>query len=254
MILTTEAATSSSTRSATRQIVGTMSPTQDLLSNLSPSIRDRIPNDDVSTTALQLAYDALPAPILNHSIRVFLLARWLAEKEGDTAWTSADKLPLVFTAAVLHDVGAGDLYNGTQRFEVEGADAAKAHLHSKGISSADSHQVWVAIAIHTSAGIAERIDPLSRLIRIAVKMDFSRALAEEQGATAYAQSIEDHLPRLDVEKALGDAVVKQARKIPDKIDSLTWPSSEKHPSASWPGILLRAHLENPGHDGANPAF
>lgn len=227
---------------------------QNVLSSLPSFIQDRIPTDDVCKTALDLAYDALATPILHHSIRVYLLARWLAEKEGDTTWTSQEKLPLLFTAAVCHDLGTGHLYNGKQRFEVEGADAAQAHLLSKGITSAESHQVWVAIAIHTSPGIAERIDPLSRLIRLAVKMDFSRSFAEDHGATAYANSIEECLPRLDVEKALGDAVVRQAGKIPAQVDARTWPNSEKHPSASWPGILLRAHLENPGYDGINPAF
>lgn len=225
-----------------------------LWSSFPPVIRDRIPSDEVCATALDLAHEALTTPILHHSIRVYLLALWIAEKEGDTTWTSRERLPLLFTAAICHDLGTGDLYNGTQRFEVEGADAAKAHLLSKGVPPAESHQVWTAIAVHTSPGIAERIDPLSRLIRLAVKTDFSRSFAEKWGATVYARSIEEHLPRLDVERSLSDAVVRQARKIPDKINALTWHDSEKHPSSSWPGILLRAHLENPDYDGVNPAF
>lgn len=114
--------------------------------------------------------------------------------------------------------------------------------------------MWCAIALHTSAGIAERIDPFTRLVRVAVKLDFSPATRESFGAEAYSTHINTLLPRLDIERVLGDAVVVQASKIPTDIDSLTWPDSEKHPKASWPGILLRAHLENPGHDGVNPAF
>lgn len=223
------------------------------LSSLAPSIRDRIPDDEICTSALDLAHDALETPILHHSLRVYLLARWLAEDEGSPEG-EPDRLRLLFTAAICHDLGTGHLYNGTQRFEVEGADAAAAHLRSRGVGEADSHRVWTAIAVHTSAGIAERIDPLSRLIRLAVMMDFSPSVAERLGATAYARDIEVHLPRLDVEKVLCDAVVGQADKIPVKVDRLTWPSSDKHPKASWPGILLRAHLENPDHDGVNPAF
>lgn len=225
-----------------------------VLSKLPLLVRERIPSSDICSTCLSLACDALPAPIVNHSIRVYLLARWLAEKEGNAAWTAPDRLPLLFASAICHDLGAGDLYNGTQRFEVEGADAAKAHLLSKGLTEAESQQVWVAIAIHTSPGIAERIDPLSRLIRLAVKMDFSASFGEEMGATEYKAQIEEHLSRLDVERALGDAVVKQAAKIPEWVDSLTWPNSQTHPSASWPGILLRAHVQNPDYDGVNPAF
>ncbi|KAK7433263.1 hypothetical protein QQZ08_000199 [Neonectria magnoliae] len=220
---------------------------------LPQDVLDLIPEGEVSSKALALARDALSEPIFNHSIRVFLLSKWVAKKES-SEWQEESRLPLLFVAAVCHDIGASDLYNGEQRFEVEGADAAKAHLLAHGIPESDSHEVWTAIALHSSAGIAERISSLSRIIRFAVKSDFSPAYCSQLGAAGCAAHIERLLPRLDVEKALGDAVVKQAAKIPEHVDSLTWPNSEKHPSASWPGILLRAHLENPGHEGINPAF
>ncbi|KAL6865686.1 hypothetical protein ACO1O0_001781 [Amphichorda felina] len=216
-------------------------------------VLERVPEARVCSNALAIVQDALPEPILNHSLRVFLIARWLADKEA-SEWASPENLPLLFVSTVCHDLGASDLHNGRQRFEVEGADAAKTHLISHGVSPERSHQVWTAIAVHTSPGIAERIDPLSRLVRLAVKMDFSPSFRDEMGARDFCAEIQTHLPRLEIEKALGDAVVKQAAKIPDKVDSLTWPSTEKHPSSSWPGMLLRAHLENPGYDGINPAF
>lgn len=86
------------------------------------------------------------------------------------------------------------------------------------LSSIERHQVWVAIAIHTSPGIAERIDPLSRLIRLGVKMDFSKAVRENLGATDHSVQIEEYLPRLNIEKVLADAVVSQAVKISERID------------------------------------
>lgn len=222
-------------------------------SPLPPQVLNRIPQDETSQAALKLAQESLPPLILNHSVRVYLIARWLAEREKSD-WSAAESLPLLFVAAVCHDLGASDLYNGQQRFEVEGADAAKAHLLSHGTSPEKSHNVWTAIAVHTSPGIAERIDPLSRLVRLGVLTDFSAAKRKEMQADEVCAEIEQYLPRLNVEKALGDAVVRQAEKIEGHLDKMTWPNSQKHPSASWPGILLRAHLENPEWDGVNPAF
>jgi len=204
-------------------------------------------------TALDIATDTLPKPILNHSLRVYLLAKWLATKEN-SVWAEKKNLPLLFVACIAHDWGATDMYNGKQRFEIEGADAASSHLGSHGYAADERHKVWCAIALHTSPGIAERIDPFTRLVRVGVKMDFSPSVRDENGAGPYAAEIESFLPRLNVEKVLADAVVSQAIKIPEKIDSMTWPDSQKHPKASWPGILLRAHLENAGFDGVNPAF
>ncbi len=224
-------------------------------SSLPEYVLSRIPAGDICASALKIAQDHLEPSILNHSLRVYLLAKWVAEKEG-SEWAAEDKLPYLFVASVCHDFGTCDLYNGKQRFEVEGADAAKEHLLSHGVPQDISHNVWTAIAIHTSPGIAERIDPLSRLVRFGVMIDFRASFREEQGAAEYSAEIQEHLPRLAIEKDLGDAVVKQATKIPQdiKVDGFTWPSSQKHPSASWPGILLRAHLLNPDHEGVNPAF
>ncbi|KAH7121763.1 hypothetical protein B0J13DRAFT_567232 [Dactylonectria estremocensis] len=225
-----------------------------LSSTMSDQLFSLIPQTKVCSTALALARDVLPKPLFNHSLRVYFLAKFLAEKEN-SKWAAHTKLPLLFVATACHDLGTSDLYNGKQRFEVEGADAAQQHLHSHGIPDADIHEVWVAIALHTSNGIAERISSLSRLVRLAVMCDFAPAeFRETLGVKAYAAHLEEVLPRLEVEQALGEAVLKQAVKIPDHIDSLTWPNSDKHPGASWPGILLRAHLENPTHEGINPAF
>ena len=224
-----------------------------ILARLPPDLRPQIPDHAACQTAVSLAADALPDPIFNHSLRVYLLARWLAINEA-SEWAQQDKLPLLFAACICHDLGASDHYNGRQRFEVEGADAASVHCASHGLSAEDCHKVWCAIALHTSAGIAERIDPFTRLVRVAVKLDFSLATQHAHGAQRYAAEIELLLPRLNVEKVLADAVVKQAAKIPEKVDGMTWPDSEKHPKASWPGILLRAHIENPNYEGVNPAF
>ena len=87
-----------------------------------------------------------------------------------------------------------------------------------------------------------------------MKLDFSAAVRARYDAQDYADQINSVFPRLDIEKELAIAVVSQARKIPDSVDATTWPDSDKHPKASWPGILLRAHIENPGYEGVNPAF
>lgn len=228
-------------------------PFEEVEQRIPERVLKQLPTVPPCTAALLRAAEVLAPAIFNHSIRVFLLAKWLAEIEN-SEWSNENNLPLLFIASIFHDFGTSDTYNGTQRFEVEGADAAVEYLRNHNCDSADEHKVWTAIALHTSPGIAERIDPFTRLVRLGVKLDFSKAVREKFGAEDYAATIEVDLPRLDIEKVLADAVVKQAVKIPEHIDRLTWPDSEKHPKASWPGMLLRAHLLNPGHEGVNPAF
>lgn len=220
-------------------------PGNDLLS----VVTQELPQSSVAASILSLTKTSLSPAIFNHSIRVYLFSKWLATQQKQ-----AVDLELLFAACALHDMGTCDACNGEQRFEVEGADAAKAHLIAAGVSEADAHKVWIAIALHTSAGIAERIDPFTRLVRMGVLMDFSAATRTSVGADDYGIAIEEMLPRLEIEEVLANAVVDQAKggqAVPNKT---CYPSTKKHPAGSWPGMLLRAHLENPGHKGRNPAF
>jgi len=235
---------------------------------LPEAVLARLPTDAASTAALALAQRTLSAPLLNHSLRVYLHALRLAEAaDTDTEWPgwwaahASTHTSLLFIACICHDFGATDNHNGAQRFEVEGADAGKSHCLSHGMSPEDAHAVWCAIALHTTPGIAERIDPLSRLVRVGALCDFGTRESREaimRGTYAYAVEIEGYLPRLEIERVLADAVVGQGLPCAAKADALPWPSTTKHPKGSWPGMLMRAHLENPGHvgwkEGENPAF
>ena len=229
--------------------------------NLPEALAAVIPQDKASQEALRHAEASLARPILHHSLRVYLYAQHLATqpqyKEKDPAFSqfsTTSHLPLVFIASILHDIGTCDCHNGPQRFEVEGADYAEKLLLSHGYTHEDAHRVWVAIALHTSPGIAERIDPLTKLVRCAVKIDFTKTWQQEYGTGSFTEELESALPRLQAEKCLADLVVGQSKESPESLDSLTYWGSQKHPNGSWPGGLLRGAVQNPDHDGVNPAF
>ena len=173
------------------------------------------PDDPVATGALDLARGHEHPAVLNHSLRTYLQAARLGAEEH----VEYDRR-LLFCACVLHDIGTADAYDGAQRFEVDGADAAARYLTGHGLAAADVDQVWEAIALHTSPQIAERRGPLAMLTRRGVLADFS-------GTDRFA----DRYPRLDIERVLAGAVVAQALRNPAKA-----------PSSSWPGQLLAAHL------------
>ena len=193
--------------------------------------------------AYTLASHYLPPAIFHHVIRVFCDCVQRADNQAPS-FLSPDKLPLLFAACVLHDIGASasPRYNSSERFEIDGADAASELLASHGTPEAECKEVWVAIALHSTPGIAERISELARLVRESVKWDFGRLYGpvEEEG---WRKKVESAFPRLEVEKALGDAVTKQAVEKP-----------EKAPSASWPGCLLEAYRKDPEYKGVNPGF
>lgn len=202
-----------------------------------------LPDSALCVAAADLARRHEHPAIVNHSIRTFLHAQLAARPLGLRAAADYDPDEL-FVACVLHDIGTADAYDGPQRFEVDGADAAARFLASHGAPAEARGRVWEAIALHTSPGIAERLAPLTRLTRAGVVSDFTGPTPGPPGATtAQRGEIESQFPRLDVERHLGDAVVRQAVANPAKA-----------PRSSWPGGLLRAHLADPQRDGVNPAF
>ncbi|KAF2734998.1 hypothetical protein EJ04DRAFT_576537 [Polyplosphaeria fusca] len=206
-----------------------------------------IPQTPISQAAYNLASTTLPPPILNHSIRVYLYASHLA-RHSSSPYASGLPQDLLFTACLLHDIGATPRYNGSQRFEVEGADAAAALLRQHDVIEDDVHAVWIAIAIHTSPHIAERISEVAKLVRLAVLFDFGRedgyrdAIGDED-LGELRKGFEGGHERLGIETVLGDAVVKQAVDRP-----------QKAPAASWPNNLYKAYLAEPWWEGVNKGF
>ena len=112
----------------------------------------------VLVAAEELLVQRLQPAILNHSARVFELARAIAAHEGCPVDVAALRI-----ASLFHDAGTADEYDGPQRFEVEGADAAAAFLSAQGWDATRVDSVWEAIALHTSPQIAERRGPFDSL-------------------------------------------------------------------------------------------
>jgi HD superfamily phosphohydrolase YqeK len=207
------------------------------------NIADVVPQTQISRSAYEHAASVLASPILNHSIRVYLYAKAVAAQSNSMYSTDAAKHDLLFTACLFHDIGTCSTYDGPQRFEVEGGDAAVAHLTKFGVGKTDKHDVWTAIACHTCPGIAERIGELARLVRIGVETDFGRETSEGEKVSVMKRELEAQFERAGIEKVLGDAVVEQAKRQP-----------QKAPTATWPGVMYRAYLEEPEWDGVNKMF
>ncbi|MGW7530737.1 HD domain-containing protein [Amycolatopsis sp. NPDC054798] len=152
--------------------------------------------------------------VFNHSVRTYLFARLVADRLALSGYDD----DLLFAACVMHDIGVAPDGPHVERFEVEGAERAAGFLVRQGISTADADAVWQAIALHTTAGIAEHRGPLCVLVRAGVAVDFGgpvgaeylAAVSDEQAATIHAA-----YPRLEMVRSLTDAIVAQAAKNPN---------------------------------------
>ena len=74
-------------------------------------------------------------------------------------------------SGVLHDLGLTDRYTAENRFEVDGADAARVFLKDRGISTQQTQVVWDAIALHTTRSIALHKEPEVAMTHSGVAVD-----------------------------------------------------------------------------------
>src|SRR6516165_9365673 len=104
--------------------------------------------------AIDLARSSSEPYLFNHAMRSWLFGVVIAE--------GAEPEPdpeLLAVSAVLHDLGLTDRYSAEERFEIDGANAARAFLKARGIPGRQTQLVWDAIALHTTRSIALHKEP-----------------------------------------------------------------------------------------------
>ncbi len=127
----------------------------------------RIPDSAMAHQAEELIKDNEPEFLFNHSVRVYLFGAL----RGQHLKQSYDE-ELLYIASLFHDLGLIDSYtSAAERFEVDGANAARDFLNGHGISSDKISLVWEAIALHTTPGIPQHMQPEIALTRAGVRMD-----------------------------------------------------------------------------------
>jgi hypothetical protein len=136
--------------------------------NLPPSIDGvRIPDSALARAIGELVRDTESELLFNHSSRVYYFGALAGRQRGLTYDPE-----LLYAATMFHDMGLTQAHGSADlRFEVDGANAARAFLEAHGVGQADLDTVWAAIALHTTPGIPEFMHPVIALTTAGVEMD-----------------------------------------------------------------------------------
>ncbi|MDI3253428.1 MAG: HD domain-containing protein [Bacillota bacterium] len=126
-----------------------------------------IPDSQLAHEITEFIRDSETELLFHHSSRVYYFAA-LAGKQRGLAFDPE----LLYASAMFHDLGLMPDYSSPQdRFEVDGANAARDFLQVRGISPEDLGIVWTAIALHTTPGIPQYMHPVIALVTAGVEMD-----------------------------------------------------------------------------------
>src|SRR5713101_8720376 len=126
-----------------------------------------IPDSKLAREITEVVRDTETPLLFHHSSRVYYFGA-LAGKHRCLRFDPE----LLYAGAMFHDMGLTPAHSGAhERFEVDGANAARDFLRSHGIAEQDIQTVWTAIALHTTPGIPQHMHPVVALVTAGVEMD-----------------------------------------------------------------------------------
>jgi hypothetical protein len=126
-----------------------------------------IPDSKLARDITEVVRDTESPLLFHHSSRVFYFGALAGKRRG----LHFDP-ELLYAGAMFHDMGLTHQHSSEhERFEVDGANAARDFLKSYGIAQADIDTVWTAIALHTTPGIPQHMHPVVALVTAGVEMD-----------------------------------------------------------------------------------
>lgn len=149
-----------------------------------------IPDSKLARTITEFIRERETELLFNHSSRVYHFGALAGLHRG----LKFDR-ELLYAGAMFHDIGLMPSHSSKdERFEVDGAHAARDFLRSQGISEDDAYTVWTAIALHTTPGVPQHMHPVVALVTAGVEMDVL-GLTYSQYSDAEREAIVSAFPR-----------------------------------------------------------
>nr|WP_221380059.1 HD domain-containing protein [Actinoplanes polyasparticus] len=156
-----------------------------------------IPDTRLGRETTDLVRDCADQVLFDHSRRVFLFGSLKGRQRG----LRADP-ELVYVGAMFQDLGLTPRRRRTdQRFEVDGADPARDFLLDHGRTAGEARAVWLAIALHTTPGIVEHLEPEVALVTPGVETDVLGLALDEISERDRAAVVAAH-PRPDFKEQI----------------------------------------------------
>jgi len=165
-----------------------------------------IPDSKLSREITEFVRASETPLLFHHSSRVYYFGALAGKRRG----LKFDP-ELLYAGAMFHDVGLmPDHSSENERFEVDGANAARDFLRSRGIAQSDLDTVWTAIALHTTPGIPQHMHPVVALVTAGVEMDvlgltYSDYSDAERDAVVHAHPRSAHFKE-DIIQAFYDGI------------------------------------------------
>lgn len=169
----------------------------------------RIPDSALARDARELAREHSPDFLLAHCDRTFVFGALATQ----AAALKIDE-EVAYVAALLHDLGLTSRHAGERRFEVDGAEVARSWALANGMSADEADQVWHAIALHTSTGIAEARSPECCVVHWGAGIDVA-GFGMENLPREVIDAVHAAVPRDGFANGMADLLEAAGRRSPE---------------------------------------
>ncbi|MCK9249978.1 MAG: HD domain-containing protein [Solirubrobacteraceae bacterium] len=157
----------------------------------------RIPDSAMARDATTFIRDVQDDLLFHHSLRVFVFGSLQGARRG----LRFDP-ELLYVGAMFHDLGLVEGHRSPHdRFEVDGANAAREFLRRHDVPDEQVRVVWDAIALHTTPGIPQHKEPEVALVTAGVELDVL-GIDHDTLTDAQLDEILGELPRRDFKRRI----------------------------------------------------
>ena len=154
-----------------------------------------VPDSSLVADAIAYAQRLSEPYLFNHAMRSWLFAAKIGQAKA-MVWDDE----VVAIGVILHDIGLTDGVKGEHRFEVNGADAARAFIKERGLSDRRAQLIWDLVALNSTASIALHKETEVALGTMGIALDYGGFGFEAIIAPADMADILKAFPRLKMKQ------------------------------------------------------
>jgi hypothetical protein len=161
------------------------------------------------TRAMEYARKHSDPFLFNHAVRSWLFAVRLGQLQG-----VAHDEEVLAVVSLLHDLGLTNSFLGPRRFEIEGADAARAFARRQGLDDRRQQLIWDGVALNSTPSISLYKEAEVALCTAGTVLDFGGP-RYDQIPTDEMRSVLAAFPRLDMKRRFTDSVCSIVKTRPE---------------------------------------
>ena len=186
------------------------------LAHLKSVVGVTVPDTALCKAAVDLLESSSPGFLCTHCLRTYIFGSFAVRSLGRSV---ADE-EAAFCGAALHDLRLVPPYRRDNRFEVDGADAAREFCSKHQVPPERTDLIWEAIALHTSAGIATRLADEIALVHLGAGLELF-GLGLDKVPPQVVEEVLENYPRMNFKVEFRNLLIEHCRHNPT-VQVLTW--------------------------------